>query len=146
MIKAVRHFGIVVSDMERALRFYRDLLGLKVLKAMDESGEHIDNMLSLNDVQVTTVKMSAGGDSILIELLAFKSHRDGVPADRRIYSIGPTHVAFTVNDLEAAYHHLTDAGIHFHAPPQQSPDGFAKVTFCHDPDGTPIELVEVLRS
>ena len=35
---AVRHVGIVVSDMEKALRFYRDLLGLRDAGVVAESG------------------------------------------------------------------------------------------------------------
>ena len=31
-------------------------------------------------------------------------------------------------------------------PPQKSPDGLVKVTFCNDPDGTPVELVEIIDS
>lgn len=143
-MKAVRHFGIVVSDMERSLRFYRDLLGLKVVRAMDESGEYIDKMLSLQNVRVTSVKMSADGSSTLIELLGFKSYPRQSGAHREVCSVGPSHVAFTVDDLDAVYHRLSRAGVHFNAPPQLSPDGYAKVTFCQDPDGTLVELVEVL--
>ena len=41
---------------------------------------------------------------------------------------------------------LSEKNIKFNAPPQKSPDGLVKVTFCKDPDGTPIELVEMLNS
>ena len=143
-MKAVRHFGIVVSDVERSLHFYRDLLGLKVVRVMDEAGAYIDNMLSLDGVQVITVKMSADSGSTLVELLEFKSHRREELAKREFYSIGPSHVAFTVDDLDGIYHRLSQAGVRFNAPPQQSPDGYAKVAFCQDADGTLIELVEVL--
>lgn len=141
---AVRHCGIVVSDMERSLRFYRDLLGLKVARAMDESGEFIDNVLGLGNVQVTTVKLSGDDGPTLVELLEFKSHQDKDPVRRTLYSIGPTHAAFTVDNLDEVYRRLSQAGVRFNAPPQLSPDGYAKVTFCYDPDGTPVELVEVL--
>ena len=40
-MKAIRHTGIVVSDMKKALHFYRDLLGLKEVKRMDETGNYI---------------------------------------------------------------------------------------------------------
>ncbi len=143
-MRAVRHFGIVVSDLERSLRFYRDLLGLKVVRIMDESGEYIDNMLALQNVQVTTVKMSADSGSTLVELLELKSHPCQTRGDREVYSVGPSHVAFTVYGLDALYQRLSQAGVRFHAPPQLSPDGYAKVTFCQDPDGTLVELVEVL--
>ena len=51
-MKAVRHFGIVVQDMERALHFYRDLLGLRIKRDMQEEGEFIDTILGLQKVKV----------------------------------------------------------------------------------------------
>ena len=143
-MRAIRHLGIVVSDTERSLRFYRDLLGLKVVRVMDESGEYIDNMLSLENVRVTTVKMSADSGSTLVELLEFKSHPRQPRGDHEVCSVGPSHVAFTVDDLDTVYRRLSQAGVRFNAPPQLSPDGYAKVTFCQDPDGTLVEFVEVL--
>jgi len=144
-MKAVRHFGIVVSDMETSLYFYRNLLGLKVAKVMEESGEYIDNVLSLEGVRVATVKMSADSGSTLVELLEFKSHPRPIHGEPEVYSAGPSHVAFTVDDLDGVYRRLSESGVRFKAPPQQSPDGYAKVAFCRDPDGTLIELVEVLE-
>ena len=143
-MKAVRHIGIVVGDMERSLGFYRDLLGLKVFRVMDEAGDYLDKMLALSEVQVKTVKLAADSGETLVELLAFASHQGGRHSKRRIYSIGPTHIAFTVDNLDSLYQRLMQAGLSFYSPPQRSPDGYAKVAFCEDPDGTPIELVEVL--
>ena len=140
----IRHFGIVVGDMERSLRFYRDLLGLTVRRSMNESGDYIDNMLALDNVRAKTVKMAGEGEAALVELLEFDSHRCRRGIEREIYAIGPSHVAFTVNDLEEVRRRLAAAGVPFHAAPQESPDGYAKVTFCKDPDGTPVELVEVM--
>ena len=37
-------------------------------------------------------------------------------------------------------------GVVFNAPPQRSPDGGAKVTFCRDPEGNLLELVEVINT
>ena len=142
MIKEVRHIGIVVNNIENSLKFYRDLLGLKVIKDMDEQGVYIDNMLSLDDVQVKTVKLSADTGNTLIELLDFKSHNDNEV--RNFYTIGASHIALTVDNLEDLYKHLSANNIKFNAPPQKSPDGIVKVTFCNDPDGTPIELVEII--
>jgi|TARA_B100001765_G_C19469332_1_gene323179 catechol 2,3-dioxygenase-like lactoylglutathione lyase family enzyme len=136
--------GIVVNNMENSLKFYQDLLGFKIIRDMDEHGIYINNMLSLDNVQVRTVKLSAGTGNTLIELLDFKSHDDN--DIRNFYTIGASHVALTVDNLEDLYKHLTKNNVKFNAPPQKSPDGLVKVTFCNDPDGTPIELVEILDS
>lgn len=142
-MKAVRHVGIVVSDLSEALSFYRDLLGLKVVKRMKESGDYIDKISGLKGVAVTTVKMAAD-DGNLIELLYYTSH-PAKTAVRAINQLGASHVAFTVENLEKEFARLSKQGVQFNSRPQVSPDGCAKVTFCKDPDGTLIELVEVLK-
>ncbi|MCK4325784.1 VOC family protein [bacterium] len=142
MIKNIRHTGIVVKDLEASLHFYRDLLGFRVTKQMEESGSYINNILALRGVKVTTVKMELPDDQ-MIELLQYHSHpRERKP--REICDIGIEHIGFTVDDLDSEYDRLTAEGVLFNAPPQLSPDGYAKVTFCIAPEGTFVELVEVI--
>ena len=141
----LRHAGIVVTDLKRALHFYCDLLGLKILRSMEEKGAYLDNMLGHKDVQVTTVKLAAGKGSAVLELLHFRSPKSPTFPIRGLFELGPSHVAFTVKDLDGIFERLTRSGVPFNAPPQLAPDGLAKVTFCQDPDGTPIELVEMLE-
>jgi len=142
MIKDIRHTGIVVSDVEASLRFYRDLLGFQIVKQMEESGEYIDSILSLPNARVTTVKMASPAGQ-MIELLKYHSHPAKQKA-REICEIGISHIAFTVDDLDVEYRRLKDEGFEFSSSPQISPDGYAKVAFCRAPEGTLVELVEVL--
>ena len=144
MIKDVRHMGIVVSDMEKSLKFYRDLLGLKVKSLVDEEGEFLDNMLAHENVKNKVAKLYAKNGNALVELIDSKSY--GNKKDRDFFTIGASHFALTVDDLDETYDYLIKNGVKFTAPPQQSPDGFVKVTFCEDPDGTLIELVEVINT
>jgi len=143
LIKDIRHIGIVVVDLEISLCFYRDLLGFRIAKQMEEKGDYIDNILSLQNVKVTTVKMTSPSGQ-MIELLKYHSH----PAEqkqRKICEIGISHIACTVDDLDMEYERLKEKGIKFNSLPQLSPDGYAKVAFCSAPEGTLIELVEVLN-
>ena len=142
MIKDIRHTGIVVADLEASLYFYRDLLGFQIAKQMEEAGDYIDNISSLRNVKVSTVKMTSPSGQ-MIELLKYHSH-SAEQKTREICEIGISHIAFTVDDLNIEYERLKGKGIRFNSPPQLSPDGYAKVTFCRAPEGTLIELVEVL--
>ena len=144
MIKEVRHAGIVVSNMENSLKFYCDLLNLKIKSIANEEGEFLDNMLSHKNVKNKVAKLVAENGTALLELIESESFSNVQP--RNFFTIGASHVAFTVDNLEETYEYLLKNGVKFNAPPQMSPDGFAKVTFCSDPDDTPIELVEVLRT
>lgn len=142
MIKGIRHTGIVVIDLEKSIYFYRDILGFQIVKQMEETGGYIDNILSLRNTKVTTIKMTSLSGQ-MIELLKYHSH----PAEqktREINEIGISHIAFTVDDLNIEFGRLQGNGIQFNSPPQLSPDGYAKVAFCRAPEGTFIELVEVL--
>lgn len=143
MITAFRHTGIVVNDLEAAERFWCELLGFSVNRRIEESGAYIDSMLGISDAKVTTLKLAAP-DGNLIELLKFHSHPDPGAWGGTITSTGLTHLAFTVDDLDAEHERLTAAGILFAAPPQNSPDGGARVAFCEGPEGLVLELVEVL--
>ena len=143
MIKQIRHTGIVVNDLELVLRFWRDLLGFTIDKQMDESGPHIDAMMGLKNVEVTTVKMSAPQGGV-IELLQFKSHPDVTKWNGKPYSTGFTHLALTVISLEECYQKLSRSGCIFPSPPQFSPDGLVKVIYCQGPEGILLELVEVI--
>lgn len=141
MITHLRHTGLVVADLDLALHLWCDILGFRIAKRMEESGIHVDAMLGLEDVHVTTVKIAAP-DEHMVELLYFHSHPDKPRWTGAPYSTGFTHIALTVTDLDAVCSKLAAAGATFCSPPQKSPDGSVKVTYCRCPDGVFLELVE----
>ena len=143
MIKAMRHTGLVVADMTRALHFWCDVLGFSVVRQMDESGPQIDAMLNLRDVRVTTAKLAAP-DGGQLELLKFHSHPDQASWGGMPYSTGFTHIALTVHSMAEAVKRLSEHGVYFPNPPQRSPDGKVIATYAQGPEGVLLELVEVL--
>ena len=144
-MKTVRHIGIVVNDLKKSMHFYGDLLGLKVKIQAVESGDYIDQLNEGTAILVTTVKMSADNGPTLVELLKFDMPKVKSEKTPGPFEIGPTHVAFTVDNLDEIYERLSAANVLFNCKPLVAPGGKAKVTFCHDPDGTLIELVEELE-
>jgi catechol 2,3-dioxygenase-like lactoylglutathione lyase family enzyme len=143
MISAIRHTGLVVANLSDALKFWCDVLGFKISKQMDEFGPHIDAMMGLSGVRVTTVKLVAP-DNNLIELLYFQSHPDKPNWGGHPFSTGFTHIALTVENLDETCAELSAVGVTFAAAPQYSPDGYAKVTYARGPEGVLLELVEIL--
>ena len=143
MIEHIRHTGIVVMDLDESLQFYTQKMGFVVSRQMDESGSFIDKILGFNNLNVTTVKMTLN-EGQMIELLDFKTHKtEQLP--RRINDIGPTHLAFTVSSVDDVYEDFCKDGIEFISLPTLSPDGYAKVAFCKDPNGVFVELVQIFK-
>jgi catechol 2,3-dioxygenase-like lactoylglutathione lyase family enzyme len=144
MITAIRHAGLVVADLEQSLKFWCDAMGFVVSRQMEESGPHIDAMMGLKDVRVTTAKLAAP-DGNLLELLCFHSHPEKPRWAGKPYSTGFTHIALTVKDLDETLHRLEQFGASIPAEPQLSPDGQVKVIYATGPEGVLLELVEVIK-
>lgn len=139
----LRHFGLVVQNMDLALKFYQDLLGLQPsAPAAEERGPFIDTILGQPGIEVTTLKMKASGETLL-EFLHFKNpptSGEGFP--RKFYSQGPTHLAFTVTDLQGLVEKLLQAGAQVVSPACLAPNGQVWVAFAHDFEGNLVELVQ----
>jgi len=139
----LRHTGIVVKNLTESINFYCDLLGFKIIKQQNESGDFIDEILGVPNTEVITIKMKDNNGNFL-ELLDFKNPpKTANPIT--ISSIGLTHIALSVENINALYKKLINNNIEFISKPKISKDGFAKVAFCKAPEDIFIELVEVLK-
>lgn len=142
-VKAIRHTGIVVSDMQRSLRFYRDLLGMKVWADFKDNSDMVQAVTEVPGANIWMIKLQAA-DGVSIELLQYLSNPQDVPEPARSCDVGCNHIALQVEDLDKLYEELSSEGIRFHAPPTISSGGEAKTTYCRDPEGVIVELVELL--
>jgi len=141
----IRHTGIVVNDMERMLVFYRDLLGMRPWADFRDGSEYVSTVTRVPDACIRMVKLAAGDAGSSIELLHYETHPQPTSPPRRACDHGINHVAIQVADIDAVWEKLREAGIEFHAPPTLSSDGGAKVTYCRDPEGGIVELVQILE-
>ena len=143
MIKTIRHTEIIVTKMDRALEFYRDLLGLEVVLDKEQEGEFFGKLIALAGVRMRVVMLQAP-DGNKVELFEFYSHPEKAPEKVETSDIGCSHIAIAIDDLDAAYEKFSQKGIQFNCPPVMSPDGYAKVAYCHATDGTLVDLVQIL--
>jgi len=148
VINRIQHAAISTGDMERALGFYRDLLGFTVISDAEwERGSpasaNAQQIMELEDVSVRAVMMSLG--DTLLELFEFDSPTP-TPGNRGrpVCDHGFTHICLDVTDMAAEYERLNEAGMRFHCPPMQLGRS-TKVTYGRDPDGNVIELYERLK-
>lgn len=131
-IKNIRHFGILVDNLEFALHFYKDLLGLQEIKRETLEGDYIENLLNTKSIKMTYVKLKLKGMKTLIEL--WYLHNFKLPHQKM------SHIAFTVNNLDELIVRLRDSGIKFLSLPIKN--NKVKVCFCYDYSDNLIELVE----
>lgn len=140
----LRHIGIVTSDLDKSLDFYKRWFGCFVSRAMNESGDFISEILGYDNAEVKTVKISFPEGESQLELLSFQNPkiRD---SHSTLTSSGLTHFAIKTVNLNQLYQEMLGSGISFISEPKKSVDGAAKVCFCKAPDNVYIELVELLK-
>jgi len=144
MIKSVQHVGITVSNLDEALHFFNDLLGLEALPFREASGERIETILGIPgaSLRLSGVKTPDNKNIELIEYLASKGERINL----KTCNPGVTHISFVVDDIQKMYDDLTAKGVNFISPPYWGGKTIAGmdwgVCFLKGPDGISIELMQ----
>jgi glyoxylase I family protein len=136
------HIGICVSDWQRSLRFYRDVLGFNYLSELQVAGEPTNTLLQLDNVELRAIYLERDGTRI--ELLHYGSpgHR-GDGGSRPMNQLGLTHLSLRVDNLAATLAELQKAGVLILERTRIDIPAFeAAAIFITDPDGTLIELVQ----
>ena len=146
MIRGVHHTCITVSDMERSIRFYRDLLGLELVmtEESERSGDDRSKALGVPKAKVKLAILRAGDAQVeLIEYVTAK----GQPYDRSNNDSGAMHIAFQVEDIDGVYQRMLEQGVRFTAPPATIPAGPMegwRWTYFFDPDGVSLEIIQTV--
>jgi catechol 2,3-dioxygenase-like lactoylglutathione lyase family enzyme len=141
----IDHTAIVVSDTEASVKFYRDLLGMRVAGESENYGteqEHLNNVFGAR-LRITALR-SAGGPGI--ELLEYLAPRDGrpFPLDEHANDLVHRQTMLVTHDADSAARQLYSAKIQFVSSGvianQNGQLGFSKAFVVRDPDGHAIEI------
>lgn len=143
MIAGLHHVAISTPDVDRALAFYRDLLGFAVVfdQTWEPGTEVADRITALRGSAARQLLLRAG--NLYVELFEYRAPAAAAGDPRRpVCDHGITHLCLDVTDLDAEYARLCDAGVAFHCPPQDLGHG-VRTTYARDPDGNVVELQEL---
>jgi len=139
--------GLTVSDMERSVTFYRDVLAFEKVSDTEVAGPAYEQLTGIFGARARVVVMRLGDERI--ELTEFRSPRGrAAPADSRSNDAWFQHVAIITSDIEQGYLWLRRHRVQHVSPsPQRLPDwnakaGGIKAFHFRDPDGHPLEILE----
>jgi catechol 2,3-dioxygenase-like lactoylglutathione lyase family enzyme len=143
----IDHTAIVVGDTAASLRFYRDLLGLRVAGESENYGteqEHLNNVFGAR-LRITSLRAASGPGIELLEYLAPGDGRSH-PADSHANDLIHWQTLLVTRDAEAAWARALEEHVLLLSPGVQSLPrselGFGKALLVRDPDGHAMALVE----
>jgi glyoxylase I family protein len=146
-LRAIHHAGLVVSDLDRSIYFYHDILGLPFANEPTPwfEGPSLEAGVGVPQARLRQVCFWVG-DSSQMELIEYDSQPSfnggPVPNNHR----GAAHVCFRVDDIVAKKAELEARGVRFYSPINVVDEGpLAGWRWCYfsDPDGLALELVEI---
>jgi len=124
MIHKLEHIGVMVKDMDASIRFYTEVLGLKLVKR-DRLADGVElSFLSF-----------PGSDNIEIELIG-RGH-DGLPDNGLVH-----HIAFTVSDIQAEIDRLKSLGVKLMDETPRTILKGDRIAFFFGPDGERLEFFQ----
>jgi glyoxylase I family protein len=142
-IIAADHTGITVTNLERSLAFWRDVLGFQLSHRPHQTGELASEITGVPGAEILIAVLKGYGHKI--ELLEYHSPSDRKRVALRPCDVGSVHVAFTVDDLDAVLATIAGSGWRAAGQPQTlvaGPNAGKRVVYVHDPDGTTIEFMQ----
>jgi catechol 2,3-dioxygenase-like lactoylglutathione lyase family enzyme len=142
-ITSIHHLGLTVADIERSIRFYRDLLGMPLLGRREANADYVAQQTGYPGLHLDVASFRIAPDSDqLLQIAQYLTH-SGASSDQGSNRPGNTHLCLKVNDIHAAYNDLKAKGVPFKSAPVEitagpHQGGFGVYLF--DPDGYTIEL------
>jgi len=143
----IDHTAIVVSNTDESLKFYRDLLGLRVAGESENYGteqEHLNNVFGAR-LRISGLRAPKGPG---IEFLEYLSPRDGRPTPNDVKSNDLIHwqTTLVLSDADALVARMRNANAKLVSSEAvellDSKLGFKKGFMVRDPDGHAMQIVE----
>jgi catechol 2,3-dioxygenase-like lactoylglutathione lyase family enzyme len=141
----IDHTAIVVGDTEESPRFYRDLLGMRIVGESENYGteqEHLNNVFGAH-LRITALRAGSGPG---IELLEYLSPRDGspFPLDEHANDVIHRQTVLVTESADQAARDLLSAKVNFVSSAvianQKGELGFRSAFIVRDPDGHAVEI------
>lgn len=139
------HVGITVRDLDASVYFYHDLLGLEICTEPSPwFGEpELGHGVGVPGAALRQVCLKLG--DTMLELLEYRTPPSQTERPLLSHSIGASHVAFHVDDIQAVKAELEAGGVRFYSGINVVDEGVLagwRWVYFADPDGYPLELVE----
>jgi catechol 2,3-dioxygenase-like lactoylglutathione lyase family enzyme len=146
-VQGVSAVGITVSDMDRALDFYTQVLSFRPVSETEVSGEAYEHLMGVFGLRMRVVRLALGTEAIeLVHFLAPQGRP--MPVDSRGNDRWFQHIAIIVSDMDRAYQRLREHNVQHASPgPQRLPDwnpnaGGIEAFYFRDPDGNFLEVLQ----
>ena len=142
----VEAIGFTVSDMDKSVRFFSEVLSFQKASDVEVFGSKYEHLQGVFGLRMRVVRMKLGEE--LIELTEYLTPQGRpIPVDSRSNDHWFQHIAIVVSDMDKAYKHLRKHKVrHTSTSPQTIPDwnknaAGIRAFYFKDPDNHNLEII-----
>lgn len=146
LVQAVGAFGMTVSDMERSIEFYQNILSFKKVSDVEVHGTAYEHLQGIFGLRMRVVRLQL--EEEFIELTEYLTPQGRpIPVDSRSNDRWFQHIAIIVSDMDKAYQWLRQHKVkHASTGPQRIPDwnkaaAGIRAFYFRDPDDRNLEIL-----
>lgn len=147
--RKVTAVSITVSNLERAEKFYHDVLTFNRVKETTIANAEAQLLFGIsdNDMTVKVLEMQLGSETIQLMQFVNAPNAKAIPADSKSNDLWFQHIAIVVSDMNKAYDKLKTAKVTYvSSSPQTLPDYIPAASgisafYFRDPDGHNLEVI-----
>ncbi len=139
MITVHNHTGLTVSNLDRSVAFYCDVIGFKVDTRLETESPAIKQITGFPDAHLKIAHLLLG--NFRLELIQYVAPK-GKAVDTSSCNVGTAHIAFYADDVDKTYRELQAKGVKFKGTPVSAAPGRPRVAYFTDPDGITLELAQ----
>ncbi len=136
---SLNHVGVTVSDLERSIAFYRDVVGMQLAGRHRTQGAWFDTLTHNSGAEID-VAMLRLGDFVLQLVQYLAAGGDRLPLAH--HHVGAPHLCVNVVDVDARHRDAEARGGLDPTPIVDILGLGIRSFYVRDPDGVPVELLE----
>jgi lactoylglutathione lyase len=137
MLISYWHFSFTVSNLERSIQFYTEIIGMELVHTQEQHNEYTARLVGYEGAHLKVAQLAIG---------AMTQARSGHLLELVEYVCpGSAHLAFQVEDIHAKYEAMLAAGVRFVSPPNLITAGINKggyTCYFKDPDNITLEILQ----
>ena len=142
MITSFNHSSFTVSDLDRSLNFYCNIIGMKRISYAERPQDYTEKVTGIKGCMMKVAYLTGWEHRLeLIEYIGSKKNSQTSSID----NIGAGHICFNVTDIVKMAEEFRNKGVELLSDPILVPAGSNKdgmIFYMKDPDGIIVELIQ----
>lgn len=144
MIEKINHLSFTVSNLDKSIKFYSEILGLRVVDVSSRGQSFSEKVVGVKGAELKIAYLD--GVTCFVELIEYVKENGNAENILKNNDTGSAHICFNVSDFDDIFEKVKKTGAEICGEVCVVPNGPNKgkrVVYFKDPDNNTLEFIEI---